>query len=65
MKPDADGWIAWNGGECPLDDGVPNRVKFRNGDVSPVDFNAPSWDWKHDAGDFDIVAYCVVEGEAA
>ena len=57
-QPDADGWIPWAGGECPLADGVWHRVKFRNGDEC-LDDQASSWGWGAPAGGFQIVAYRV------
>jgi hypothetical protein len=30
---DADGWIKWDGGECPEDGGVPWDVKYSDGEV--------------------------------
>lgn len=57
-QPDADGWIPWAGGECPLADGVWHRVKFRNGDEC-LDDQASSWGWGEAAGGFQIVAYRV------
>lgn len=33
-KPDADGWIAWGGGECPVDGDVVVDVKYLGGNVS-------------------------------
>jgi DNA-binding PadR family transcriptional regulator len=29
-------WIGWNGGECPLDDGVMHQVKLRTGEISKI-----------------------------
>jgi hypothetical protein len=59
-QPDADGWIVWNGGECPLEDGVPRKIKLRDGLVSLVHFSASDWGWKHNGSYCDIVAYRVV-----
>ena len=56
-QPDADGWIVWGGGECPLKDGVSYQLRYRDGAVSPVDM----WvTWRKD-----IVAYRIVEGDSA
>jgi hypothetical protein len=56
-QPDADGWIVWSGGECPLKDGVSYQLRYRDGAVSPVDM----WvTWRKD-----IVAYRIVEGDSA
>lgn len=71
-QPDADGWIAWHGGECPVPFGTLVDVRFRSGsvqtDCEPTDFNAGSntsptapgvaGSWWYDRGTtFDIVAY--------
>jgi hypothetical protein len=61
-EPLADGWIAWNGGECPLEAGVAFQVKFRGRYVSAVGFCTPGLRWSHNGGASDIVAYRVVEG---
>ena len=46
--PDADGWIEWNGGECPVGDGDRIDVKFSDGDEF---FDVGSdWGWGMDAG---------------
>lgn len=54
--PDADGWIEWSGGECPVivDDVV--EVKFRDG-VSSDAGKAMGWRWEHYGNTADIIAY--------
>lgn len=59
-QPDADGWIPWAGGGCPLADGVWHHVKFLNGDVC-LDDQASSWGWGETAGGFQIIAYRLVK----
>ena len=45
---DADGWIEWNGGECPVGEGDRIDVKFSDGDEF---FDVSSyWGWGADAG---------------
>lgn len=52
--PDADGWIEWNGGECPVDGDSVIDVKLSDGDeFFGVDAD---WDW-HQGSGCDIVAY--------
>jgi hypothetical protein len=76
-KPDADGWIAWAGGECPVAAGVKVLVKHRDGRTDIVQEGKPftateigeSW-WEHGYGGAkthcqDIVAYRVVEEKPA
>jgi len=42
-KADADGWIEWNGGECPVDNDSLVDVKFPDGSEY---FNTDAyWDW--------------------
>ena len=58
--PDADGWIPWDGGECPVMPDNAYRVKWRDGEISSVSLNIGSWLWNHDGGPADIVAYKVL-----
>lgn len=52
-------WIE-NLGDCPIPEGVKHRVKFRDGDISRVDDDAPSWRWSlDDEKDFDIIAFYI------
>lgn len=44
--PDADGWIEWKGGECPVEDDVIVDVKTRDGEI---EFDsAYFWNWSHE-----------------
>lgn len=53
--PDADGWIEWKGGECPVGEDDRIDIKFSDGDEL---FDAGSnWDWGVDAGRCNIIAY--------
>jgi hypothetical protein len=56
-----DGWIEWTGGECPLPDGTPNQVKFRDGDISGIDSSPETWQWHHTGSQADIIAYKIVK----
>lgn len=58
-KADADGWIEWNGGECPLLGKTLHEVRFRDG-VIHQDNRPSSWTWRHDGDGCDIVAYRVL-----
>ena len=54
-KPDANGWIEWKGGECPVGEDDLIDVKFSDGDsVFGVDSD---WDWSYDADICNIIAY--------
>ena len=51
---DADGWIEWKGGECPVGYGDRIDVKFSDGDEL---FDVGSdWDWGVNAGGCNIIA---------
>ncbi len=68
LQPDADDWIVWGGGECPLEDGVSHQVRYRDGVVSPISTQATWlrwWHWPFRKISKDIVAYRIVEGDAA
>ena len=57
--PDADGWIPWAGGECPVDSGEV-KVKLRNG-YECADI-AYEFRWSHTDGlGGDIIAYRAVQ----
>lgn len=61
---DEDGWIEWNGGECPVPADVLMEVKFKSGG------SARTWDatmlrWAHTQGRSDIVAYRSIASEQA
>lgn len=44
--PDADGWVEWKGGECPVEEDVIVDVKTRGGEV---EFSkARCWNWSHE-----------------
>ena len=53
--PDADGWIEWKGGKCPVGEGDRIDVKFSDGDEF-FDVSSP-WSWGADAGGCNIIAY--------
>lgn len=63
-QPDADGWIPWVGGECPLPSGTEHFVRLRNGNQYGPDDDPESWRWSHHDDDGvgdDIIAYRVVQ----
>ena len=66
-KVDEDGWIIWEGGECPVAEGVFVNVKFLNGEKNFDPIPAEEWDWSHgDSEGYDIIAYRVLKkGSAA
>jgi hypothetical protein len=52
-------WIEWNGGECPLPDGTPHQVRFKNGSTSHVGNGPNGWEWKGGV-QYKITAYRVL-----
>jgi hypothetical protein len=59
-KADADGWIEWHGGECPVSAETDVEVRFRKGGASVMAW-AKAWDWAHTETGGGIIAYRVVE----
>lgn len=57
-----DGWIAWGGGECPVEFNASVYWRERNGREGGP-HPAGLWDWGHDIEDSenDIVAYRMVQ----
>lgn len=63
---DANGWIDWHGGECPVDSDAIVEVKYRK--PNPYQFNndrAGDFTWSHDGFDGDIIAYRLVQPHEA
>ena len=61
-QPDADGWIPWAGGECPVDSKDWVEAKLRDGKAWISEEGQPGeeWLWDHDGGADDIIAYRIV-----
>lgn len=62
-RADADGWITWDGGECPVSWETPVIIRTRVGASSEEALPAESWWWGRLDGqenDHDLVAYKVV-----
>lgn len=56
-----DGWIPWDGGECPVDSKSLVNVQMKDGEIftgAPARF----WDWSHERNfnGGDIIAYKIV-----
>ena len=71
--PDADGWIEWNGGECPVELGTIVDVKYRDGhiqlqcrakDFRDSELYATTY-WGSSGGSADIIAYRLHKPEQA
>lgn len=56
-KADDDGWIEWNGGECPVDVELYVYVNYRDGCELPRAVRAGSQRWDHFGFGGDIVSY--------
>ena len=54
-----DGWIPWNGGNCPVDGDCDVIVRFRDESDKP-ECPAKYYAWHHDGAYDDIIAYKVV-----
>lgn len=65
QESDDEGWVEWNGGECPVRKGALVDVWHRDGNVFRDVVVGPSGvfaeDWSHDGHDGDIIAYRVVK----
>lgn len=57
----ADSWIKWNGGECPVAGDTRVEVRLRDGSRSNSDLHAWVWRWGHKGGGGDIVEYRVIK----
>ena len=70
-QADADGWIPWSSGECPIATGTVVDVKYRNGAIGaglPANIHIPSRKddagpvyWRDDGMQNDIIAYRIVK----
>lgn len=59
---DVDGWIEWNGGECPVPEETLVAVRFFNGKEPEEPRRAHLWAWGHRRKvGYEIAAYKVVE----
>lgn len=54
-----DGWIGWNGGECPVDNDCLVSVRLRDGTVyeGNEEERGSYWLWTHNGNAGDIIAY--------
>jgi hypothetical protein len=58
-QADAEGWIEWKGGKCPIPKETPVVVRLRDGSEYDGE-TAADWVWAHGDMDGDIVAYRIV-----
>ena len=68
-QPDADGWIPWKGGECPVGQDTLVDLRYRDSEKWPDKLGVPSGYchlessypyWRNDGGSSDILAYRIV-----
>lgn len=59
-SPDADGWVDWHGGDCPVADDTLVEVMGRCGE-SDTD-RASAFRWWHGGNGYDTIRYRIVEG---
>lgn len=57
--PDANDWIAWHGGECPVPDGIWFQFQWDDGSGSRIFNNASIWNWRHPS----FIAYRILPGD--
>ena len=69
-QPADDGWIPWNGGDCPVEVGTRVDAKYRDGEKA---YNVPAGecaedpdrrsalDWSHMESNYDIIAYRIAK----
>lgn len=66
-QPDADGWIEWRGGECPVSPYETVQVRLRDADRQKYvkcEAAAGMMGWHHQQAGTDIIAYRIIkEGE--
>lgn len=58
--PDSDGWVPWNGGECPVPDGTQVEVEWRVGGISRIGAKFLYWEWNKYDPKTDIIRYRIV-----
>lgn len=58
-----DGWIAWGGGECPVDVELAVYVNYRDGGETPAAVKAGSQRWNHSGLGGDIMSYSLHKTE--
>ena len=58
-QADADGWIPWSGGECPVHGSAPVAIQTKNGGKHTGP--AKIWEWRHLGHFADIAAYRIIK----
>lgn len=55
-----DGWIKWEGGECPAAKGACGQARLRDGHETRETILS-GWNWDHVGDHSDIIAYRLME----
>ncbi|MGL4753163.1 MAG: hypothetical protein ACRCXB_12270 [Aeromonadaceae bacterium] len=63
--PDADGWIEWRGGKCPVEDDRLVLLRLRDGYDGNPPLCARNFRWSHKGDNSDIIAYRLHKSEQA
>jgi hypothetical protein len=61
VASEADGWIPWEGGECPVEHRTKVLVRYRNAGQPDIKWPAGGHRWGHTGMFTDIIAYKVVD----
>lgn len=68
LNASGEGWIEWSGGECPVfhGQGVCVLLRLETPSDPHVDewHRAEAWDWEHNGGCTDIIAYRIYKESA-
>lgn len=59
QQPADNGWIEWEGGECPVGKDVLTEIRLRNGGHGTGE--GGYFAWSQDENEYDIIAYRVVK----
>lgn len=57
MAANAESWIEWGGGECPIPPGSKFQYRLRDGTTGAPLTTASAWEWHHYNSPYDIIAY--------
>ncbi|CAN7597644.1 hypothetical protein [Bosea sp. LjRoot237] len=60
MLAEAQGWVEWRGGVCPVDGSALVEIRLSGTSGLPEKRPARDWNWTHTGWESDIIAYRVV-----
>ena len=64
VEAESEGWIPWEGGECPLPDECKCQIELQDGE-RPLPEPSRRWAWARNIGEFTIAAYRPILSETA